>query len=356
MTSKSLRAHIKRIGLQAGTLGHFSSSKANAKIDVSLVDYSPGAFVEKKDASIKDCLACLNNPSITWVNICGIHDPHMIEEVGKKFGLHPLMLEDIMSLGQRSKLDDYKETLYIVARMLTYDSKKEVASDEQVSLILGKNYVITFLESNSPIFNPIRERLKQADSRIRQRGADYLYYALIDCLVDNYFVILEKVDGKLEHLEGELFDHPGVETLQTIHQIKREITFLRKSIWPMREVISNFRRIDSPLVQDSTKLYVQDVYDHTIQAIDTIESFRDLTSGMLEIYISNISQRMNEIMKVLTIMATLFVPLTFIASIYGMNFEHIPGLHWEWGYFSVMGFMLILSIGMLAYFRRKGWI
>lgn len=353
--SKILKKRIKKIGLPPGSLVH-TGDKGIGSIKISLFDYDANNLIEKKDASLKECLIHLGTPSNTWINIHGIDDSVAIETIGRHFGLHPLLLEDIMSSGQQSKIDNYKDTIYIVVRRLIYNEQKQETEDEQVSLILGKNFVISFLESHNNVFTPIRERLHNSKSRLRQRGSDYLCYSLIDCLVDNYFLILEKVDDKLEALEEELFQKPTPKTLQRMHHTKREIVLLRRAIWPMREVISSFRRMESPLLQDSTKLYIQDVYDHTIQAIDTIESFRDITSGMLDIYLSNLSQRMNEIMKVLTIVATIFVPLTFIASLYGMNFKYIPELGWEWGYPSVLGVMFIISISMLYYFRRKGWI
>lgn len=354
--TKILKGRIKKVGLPPGTLVHIGDYETS-KIHISIIDYDAQKILEKKDASINDCMIYLGTPAITWININGIHDPKVIESFGRHFGLHPLLLEDVMNSGQRSKLDDYKDNIFIVARVLKYNEEKEDIEDEQLSIVLGRNYLITFVESSTDLFNPIRERLHAAKSRIRQRGADYLCYSLLDCLVDNYFLILEKVDENLENLEEKLvINTPKPEVLQKIQHSKRVITLLRKSVWPMREVLSNFRRLETPLIQDSTKLYIQDVYDHTIQAIDTIESFRDLASGMLDIYMSNISQKMNEIMKVLTIMATIFVPLTFIASVYGMNFEMIPELHWKWGYPTVLLFMLLVSLGMIYYFKRKKWI
>jgi magnesium transporter len=353
--SKLLKKRMKKIGLPPGSLVH-TGERGVGTIQISLIDYDANNLREKKDASLKECLISLENPALTWINICGIDDSIAIETIGRHFGLHPLLLEDIMSSGQQSKLDNYKDNIYVVIRQLTYNEKKQEAEDDQVSLVLGKNYIISFLESHNNVFNPILERLRTPKSRIRQRGADYLCYTLIDCLVDNYFLILEKIDDKLEKLEDELFDQPTHQTLQKMHRAKREIVMLRKSVWPMREVISNFRRMESPLIQDATKLYIQDVYDHTIQAIDTIESFRDITSGMLDIYLSNLSQRMNEIMKFLTIVATIFVPLTFIASIYGMNFQHMPELQWQWGYYVILGVMALIAMLMIYYFIRKEWI
>lgn len=353
--TKILKKRIRKVGLSPGTLIYNGEKKIDS-IKISLIDFDANQLIEKPEASLKECLISLEAPTITWINICGINDRLTIETLGGHFGLHPLLLEDIMCSGQQSKLDNYKDNIYFVLRQLVYNEQKQEAEDEQVSLILGKNYLISFLESPQNIFAPIRERLRNPKGRLRQRGADYLCYALIDCLVDNYFLILEKIDNKLEYLENEIFMEPSPDTLQKMHHIKREIILLRKAIWPIREVISNFRRMESPLIQDATKLYIQDVYDHTIQAIDTIESFRDVTSGMMDIYLSNLSQRMNEVMKVLTIVATIFVPLTFIASLYGMNFKNIPELNWEWGYYVALGMMVLIFLMMLIYFKRKKWI
>lgn len=355
MISKSIRNRVKKAGMAPGSLVP-TSELSQGKVHISVFDYDANILVEKQDAKIQECLKCLDSAAVTWINISGIDDIQTIETVGRRFGLHPLLLEDIVSSGQRSKLDDYKDTIFIVAKMLNYNNESQQVEDEQVSLVLGKNFLISFLESKNNVFAPIYERLRPNNSKIRQRGPDYLCYTLLDCLVDNYFLILEKVDEKLESLEDELIKSPAPKTLQKIQRSKREITLLRKSVWPMREVISNFRRIETPLIQDTTKLYIHDVYDHTIQAIDAIESFRDIASGMLDIYLSNISQRMNEIMKVLTVVSTIFVPLTFIASIYGMNFDNIPELHSQYGYYAVLGLMFLVTSGMLIYFKRKGWI
>lgn len=353
--STPLKMRAKKIGLPPGTLVHLRDKINVERIRITVIDYTPLEIVEKKDPSLDECRVSLNDPSITWIHICGVHDAKTIESLGKHFNLHPLMLEDIATVGQRAKLDNYKDNLFIVMRMLKYNAKLERTEDEQVSLILGSNYLISFCETYNDVFNSVRERLKNPESRIRQRGADYLCYGLIDCIVDHYFSILEKVDEKMIVLEDDLIKRPNPKILKEIQTAKREIIVLRKSVWPTREMISNLRRLESPLLQDSTKLYIQDVYDHTIQAIDTIESFRDVTSGMLDIYLSNISLRMNEIMKVLTIVATIFVPLTFIASVYGMNFEFMPELHWKLGYPMVLTLMATVFLSMIYYFRRKGW-
>lgn len=353
--SKILRKHSKKVGLPPGTVV-YTGKPTDKEIEFSIIDYDPEHVTEIPRATLEECKVYLDTPATTWIDICGIHDSKVVEEIGKHFNLHSLMLEDIVSGGQRSKLDDYKDNIYIVMRLLKYDEVKDEIEDEQMSLILGSNFVISFSETKKDVYEPVKERIRNKNSRITHRGADYLCYSLIDCIVDHYFLILEKVDDQLEKLEVELVQDPKPKTLQRIQQCKREIALLRKNVWPTRGVINLFRRLETPLIQETTKIYMQDVYDHTIQAIDTIESFRDLSSGLLDIYISNINLRMNEVMKVLTIMATIFVPLTFIASIYGMNFDYIPELHSKWGYPFALSLMLLVTISMLYYFRRKEWI
>ena len=353
--SNIVKKQSKKAGLPPGSLVHVSDV-VQEKIKISLMDFNAEHLIERTDISIEECLKFMNNSStITWINIRGIHDPTIIESLGKHFQFHSLILEDVMNASQRSKLDDYKDYIFIVVRMLYYSDKKGV-QDEQVSIVLGKDYVISFLEDSIDIFGSVRARIRNENKRIRTLGADYLCYALIDSIVDQYFVILEAVDKEMEVLEESLIAKPESTIMRKIQHLKREIILLRKSVWPMREVINHFRRIDSTLVSEDTQVYMNDVYDHTIQAIDTIESFRDVASGLLEVYLSGISQHMNEIMKVLTIVSTIFVPLTFIASIYGMNFDYMPELRWKWGYPFVLLTMLSVACVMLYNFYRKKWI
>lgn len=354
--STILRKRSKKAGLPPGSLVHVSDI-VRPKINISIMDYDRISLHEKQDISIEECLEHMQNASTTtWINIRGINDPKVLESIGQSLGLHALLLEDVMSAGQRSKLDDYKDYIFIVVRMLFNNTASDSIQDQQVSFVLGPNYLISFLEDSVDIFEPIRERLRSSKKRIRSMGADYLCYTMIDAIVDQYFVILEAVDKNLEVLEESLIHNHTPETMGKIQRLKREIVILRKSVWPMREVINNFRRLETPLISESTQLYLHDVYDHTIQAIDTIESFRDIASGMLDVYLSSISQHMNEIMKVLTIVATIFVPLTFIASLYGMNFDNMPELHWKWGYPVTLSIMAIVALTMIYYFRRKRWI
>jgi len=279
------------------------------------------------------------------------------EKLGKYFEVHPLVLEDIVNTGQRPKMEDFENYLFIVLKMFHYDEEADEIKTEQVSLVLGSNFVISFQEREGDVFHPIRERIRNAKGRIRKMAPDYLAYSLLDAIVDSYFIIMEKLGEEIENTEEKLVTNPTPATLQTIHNLKREMIFLRKSVWPLREVISALERGGSSLIQESTHIYLRDVYDHTIQVIDTIESFRDMVSGMLDIYLSSISNRMNEVMTVLTIIATIFIPLTFIAGIYGMNFEYMPELKWHWFYPKAFWLTIIVIAGFMAfYFKRKKWL
>jgi magnesium transporter len=293
---------------------------------------------------------------VTWINIDGLHQIEILEKIGECYGLHPLVLEDILNTDQRPKMEDYSNYIYIVLKMLDQGNKSNEIATEQISLILGPNFVFSFQEKEGDVFDPIRERIRNGKGRIRKMGADYLAYALLDSIVDNYFIILEKLSEKIEYLEEKLITRPTPETLQTIHHIKREMIFLRKAIWPLREVIGGLERNESSLIKESTKIYLRDIYDHTIQTIDTIETFRDMVSGMLDIYLSSVSNRLNSVMKVLTIIATIFMPLTFLAGIYGMNFKYMPELEWGWGYPVLWLIMIGIGIFMLAYFKKKNWL
>jgi magnesium transporter len=293
---------------------------------------------------------------VTWINIDGVHDVEVIEKIGRHFDIHPLVLEDILHTGQRPKMENFESYLFIVIRMLYYDDEKHETTSEQVSLLVGKNFVISFQEMVGDVFDNVRDRIRGGKARIVKEGADYLAYSLLDTIVDSYFSILEKTGDRIEILEEKLISDPSPETLSIIQKIKREMIFLRRSVWPLREVISSLERDESEIIHESTHVYLRDVYDHTIQVIDTVEALRDMIAGMLDIYLSSVSNRMNEVMKVLTIIATIFIPLTFIAGVYGMNFEFMPELKMRWSYPVVWMVMGVVGILMLGYFKRKRWL
>jgi len=361
MMPRFIKKRSKTIGQPPGTLVHIGEKKTE-EMRITIIDYDETHFEEKEAKTVEECFPFKDTPTVTWINIDGLHQVEIIEKIGKHFSLHPLILEDILNTGQRPKIEDFIEYLYVVLKMLYYDDKEAEVKAEQVSLILGSNFVISFQEKEGDVFNPIRDRIRGSKGRIRKMGADYLAYALLDGVVDNYFMILEKLGEEIEDMEEELVSNPTPETSQGIHRLKGEMIFLRKSVWPLREVINGLERGESSLIKKSTVIYLRDVYDHTIQVIDTIETYRDIVSGMVDTYLSSISNRMNEVMKVLTIIATIFIPLTFIAGIYGMNFNpeaslwNMPELNWSFGYLSVIGLMFLIALGLVIYFKRKRWL
>lgn len=357
MRKRLIKKSGKKVGSSPGTLMHIGEQRMD-QVGIQAIGYDAEQFqelpIQPEDAARSFQVGA--QPAVTWINIDGLHQVEVIETVGKCFDLHPLVLEDILETEHRPKIEDYDSYLFLVLKMLLFDEAKGEIRAEQVSLVLGKNFVLTFQEVAGDVFAGVRERLRNHKGRIRGLGADYLAYALLDSIVDSYFSILEKVGDQIELLEEELIVAPESATLQKIHHFKREMILLRKAIWPLREVISGLQRVESELIGKSTAVFLRDVYDHTIQVIDTVETFRDLLAGMLDLYLSSISNRMNEVMKVLTIMATIFIPLTFFAGIYGMNFEYMPELQWRWGYFGLWGLMLLLAAGMLVFFRKKRWL
>ncbi|MBL7118367.1 MAG: magnesium/cobalt transporter CorA [Candidatus Syntrophoarchaeum sp.] len=352
---KHFKKRSEKGGLPPGTLAYVGEKKVE-KVIITVFDYDSERYEEKELKSIEECFPYKDTPTVTWINMAGIHQVDIMEKIGNHFGIHPLVMEDILNTGQRPKMDDLEDYVYVVLKMLNYNEEDDEIDAEQISIILGQNFVISFREKERDVFEPIRERIRKNKGRIRKKGADYLAYTLVDSVVDNYFAILEKIGERIEFLDEELVENPSTQTLQEIHGLRRELIFLRKSIWPLREVISELERGESSLIKESTGIYLRDVYDHTIQVIDTVETFRDMLSGILDVYLSSISNKMNEVMKVLTIIATIFIPLTFLAGVYGMNFRYMPELEWRWGYFTALFLMASVGIGMVIYVRKKKWL
>jgi magnesium transporter len=356
--ARVFKIRTTKVGLPPGTLVHVGEERTEP-VRITILDYDQDQLQEFCVTSVDQCLDFKAKPSVTWIDVVGVHRPEVIEKIGNCFDIHPLVLEDILNTEQRPKMEDFDDYVFIVLKMLasleTDDGEEEIRS-EQVSLIVGRGFVISFQETEGDVLDPVRDRIRKSKGKIRRMGADHLAYTLIDAIVDNYFLILEDLGEDLEVLEDELVTKPGPGTSKEIHDMKRDMIFLRKSVWPLREVISRLSRGESEIFEESTNLYLRDVYDHIVQVIDTIETYRDVLSGMLDIYLSSISNRMNEVMKVLTIIATIFIPLTLVAGIYGMNFDYMPELRWHWGYPAVLLFMLITGLLMLLYFRRRGWL
>jgi len=344
-------------GLMPGTLVYVGDKSATA-VQVTIIDYTESVFQERQVQTLEECILFRESPSVTWINVDATHQVEIVQKLGDCFGIHPLIQEDILNTEQRPKLEDFGDYLYVVLKMLSANGNGDGMLAEQVSLILGPNFVISFQEEGKEgdLFEVVRERLRSSKGKLRKMGADYLLYALLDAIVDGYFVILERLGERIEVLEEELLANPSQLTLQNIHTLKREMIFLRKSVWPLREVISGLQRGESSLIGETTGPYLRDVYDHTIQVIDAVESFRDMLAGMLDIYLSSISNRLNEVMKLLTIIATIFIPLTFIVGLYGMNFKFMPELEWRWGYPTVLLVMVGVAGLMLTFFRRKRWL
>jgi magnesium transporter len=353
---KMIKKRSKKAGLPPGTLVHIGEKRAE-ETKITLIDYDEANFQEREIKTVEQCFAFRDKPTVTWINVEGVHQVEVVEKLGNCFGLHPLVLEDILNTDQRPKMEIYGDYVFIVLKMLYGNDSNRLAEAEQVSLILGSNFMISFQEGKEgDVFNPVRERIRSGKGFIRKMGSDYLAYSLIDTIVDNYFIILENLGEKIELLEEELVAHPTTTTIQKIQKFKNEMIFLRRVVWPLREVVSGLGRKESSLIKETTEIYLRDVYDHTVQVMDTIEVYREMLSGMLDIYLSSVSNRLNSVMKVLTIIATIFMPLTFIAGIYGMNFKYMPELEWRWGYPAVWLIVLIISVSMLIYFKRKKWL
>lgn len=331
------------------------------QINIRLIDYTSHELVELELQNPADCHPYLKRDSITWVHVEGVARAETVRQLGNIFGLHPLALEDVVNTGQRPKADSYDEQLFVVMNLPTVNDDSKIET-EQVSMFLGNNYLISFHRGGSEPFEPVMHRLRKHSGKIRERKADYLLYALLDIIIDRGFPVLEYFSEYIEDLEEELLEKPGKQTLANIHQIKRELLMLRRLLWPQREVINLMVRDEQPHISAETRPYLRDCYDHTIQIIDLIEVYREMTASMLDVYLSSISHRLNEVMKVLTVIATIFIPLTFIVGVYGMNFGNksnspwaMPELNWYFGYPLLWIIMIIIAAGMVIYFKRRNW-
>jgi magnesium transporter len=352
-----LKRRSKKQGLPPGTMVHVGENQPE-KTKVTLLDYDENNNVtERVIDDVNKCGDFKDKVSMTWIDVEGLLDLDTLENLGKQFGLHPLVMEDIVNTDQRPKMEDFGDYVYIVMKMFHLNTTSTEIIPEQVSIVFGNHFVITFQEGiKGDCFDNIRARIRSGKGKITKMSSDYLVYSLIDSIIDTYFTILEQFGDKIESLEIELINNPIKSTLMTIYELKREIIFLRKSVWPLREVIGQMERGESGLIGDATHVYLRDLYDHTINTLDTIETYRDMLSGMLDIYLSSISNRLNEVMKVLTIITTIFIPLSFIAGVYGMNFKDMPELDWSFGYPAVLSLMFVISVIMVIMFKRKKWI
>ncbi len=355
IVGRLVRSAAKPPGTAPGTLVHTGPRKVD-EVRIQLIDYDADSLVERTLQRVEDCIPYADEPPVSWINIEGLHDVSVIGTVGDHFRVHRLALEDVLSTSARPKAEAYEDNFLVIVKMLTFDEETDSVVSEQVSFIVGHSYLLSFQERYGDVFEPVRVRLREAQGRIRTRGTDYLAYALVDALVDGYFRILETIGDRIEALEELVFTDPSLELMHRIHHLKREMLIVRRAVWPLRETIGQLYRGEVPGVTEETQLFLRDVYDHAVQVIDTVETLREVLSSALDLYMSGVSNRMNEVMKVLTIIATIFIPLSFIAGLYGMNFEYMPELGFRWAYPALLSAMAAIAGGMLWFFHRKGWL
>jgi magnesium transporter len=344
----------RKIGMSPGSLIHIGRRFAE-DIQVEAHWFGGDGLIEEAVLDVAELEAYRDRGGVLWLDVNGIHDAEIIGRIGQVFGLHPLLLEDVLNANQRPKLEDHGEHLFLVLRMLLAGPDDTVEM-EQVSVVLGPTYVLTFQERSRDTFDPVRRRLADTGSRLRQQGADFVAYALVDTIVDNYFAVLEGIGDRIEELEDVVIESPDRDTLTAIYDVKRTLAELRRAIWPLRDALNTLARGDSARVAAGTLPYLRDVADHAIRTLDTIETYRDTTATLIDMYMSSSSHRLNEVMRVLTVIATIFIPLTFIVGIYGMNFAYMPELGWRWGYPAVWVVMVSTVVGLIMFFRRRGWM
>ncbi len=356
---KARRGRAKKLGLPPGTAIYTGEQRVEA-VRITAMTYSQTSFEEVVVQTPEECASLIAHAektnSVIWINVDGLHDVPIIEKITTPIGLHPLVIEDIVSTTQRPKTVDYHSYVHAVVKMLTVNREQKRIENEQVSLILGSHYVISFQERIGDCFDPLRDRIRIGKGRARSSGADYLFYALIDSVVDFYFLVTEEIDDRIECLEEELLSKAESKHLSDIHRTRRELLDIRRAVWPMRELLQGLIRDEVSLIRESTQVFLRDVYDHAIEVIEVVELLRDTSSGLIELYMSQTSSKVNMVMKTLTVIATIFMPLTFIVGIYGMNFEYMPELHWKYGYPAVWAAMAVITAVMLVHFKKKGWL
>jgi magnesium transporter len=350
-----VRKRSGKLGKAPGTV-EFTGTRRVETAGLTLFRYDEATIDEWSGASFDDVSAGLDGAGAKWLNVDGLHDTELVQTIGDRYGLHPLTLEDLVSPGQRAKLEEHEGYTFIVARMLHYDPSKPHVESEQVSLVVTGDTLLSFQERPGDVFDAVRDRLRSSSGRIRTRGPDYLAYALLDVIVDHYFVTLEAFGDEIEVLEEAVVDNPDSSVQGSMRKLRSNLILVRRAAWPMREVLSAMARTDSPVVTAETAIFVRDAYDHAMHALDVVESLRDVVSGLMDLYMTSLSNRLNDVMKVLTIIGTIFIPLSFIAGVYGMNFDHMPELHLQYGYGLALLLMAATAGSLLIYFRRKKWL
>ncbi|MCW3077511.1 MAG: magnesium and cobalt transport protein CorA [Bacteroidetes bacterium] len=341
------------IGAPPGTM-YYNGQETDTQVKITLIEFNEFEIIEEVFYDLNECLSHVKPNMVKWINVEGVHDTALIEKIGKFYGLHPLTMEDVVHIDQRPKFEDYDNYVLTIMKMITYDTAVQA---EQLSLVLLEGTVISFQEpAGGDAFDIIRNRLRQNKGRVRKLKADYLFYALMDAVVDWYFNAIEKIGDKLEVIEERIIADPTKESLVSLYNLKREVIYLRKQVWPLRDMINNLIRTENNLITDNTQIFLRDLQDHTARIIDTVETYRDLLGGIMDIHISTNANKMNEVMKVLTIMSTIFIPVTFIAGVYGMNFDNMPELRTQNGYYITWAVMLIIIGGLIYYFKKRKWL
>lgn len=344
----------KKSGLPPGT-PVFVGERKQDSIDISLISFGADTLQEIANATVTDCTRARDAQAPFWINVNGMHDVGSVQTLATLFNLHPLTTEDISNTNQRPKIEEFDDYVFFVLKMLTYNEQTHRIQNENISLILGPHYVISFQERANHLLDPIKVRLRNPKSRLRTQTTDHLIHAILDSVIDEYFVVLEKLGDHIATLDDQILSAPDKHHMKELHRLKLEMVFLRKAIWPLREKILMLEKSDSPLISNAIRPFLRDLSDHSIQIMDLVETYRDIISGLHDTFLSSMSNRMNEVIKVLTMIGTIFIPLTFIAGVYGMNFNNMPELEWQWGYYGVLGFMALLAIGMLVMFKRRKW-
>ena len=329
--------------------------KRQKPVELLFINYDESELSEKKLKSISEINQFKYGSTVKWLNVTGVHNEKVILEIGDNFNIHPLVLEDIANTTQRPKIEEYDDYLFIIVKVAYFNEEAKEIDLEQVSLLLGKDYVVSFQEKEGDVLEGLRERIRTGKGKIRKLGSDYLLYCILDFIVDNCYAVLERISEEIEKMEEKLIVNADKELLSKIYRIKQELIFLRRAVWPMRDVINSLQRAGHELINESTSIFLRDVYDHIVQVAETVETFRDMSTAMLDLYLTTVSNRMNEVMKVLTIFAAIFIPLTFIAGVYGMNFHFMPELNWRFAYPLWWVIIIVLTIGMIFYFKKKKW-
>ena len=353
--ARFLKKKTESLGKSPGELIFVGEQKMDVP-SIKMIDFDTDQLHEQDIQQIEECSGCKDQETVTWINVNGLHDLNLIGHVGERFSLHTLTLEDILNTGQRPKMEDYDDYLFFALKMMSYDETKGIVNSEHLSIVMGDCFLLTFQERPGDVFEPVRERIRKQKGRVRKAGIDYLAYSLMDTIIDNYIYIIERLGEQIEDIEVEILESPGKSALTKINTYKRELNYLRKSIRPAREFILQLSKHETDLVHDETRPYLKDLLDLSTQAVEIIDTYRDMLTDHLDIYNTLVNNRLNEIMKVLTIFSAIFIPLTFIAGIYGTNFEYLPELKFKYSYFIFWAVLIVVAITMLRYFKKKKWL